>query len=72
MFDSISAFNELGSVDWKQSIKAEVGDTVYIYVAAPIKAIKLKCKVTKVNLLDIEIDDSKFVLDMKKSMIAYG
>lgn len=63
MFDAISAFKELGSVDWKQSIKVEVGDTIYIYVAAPIKAIRLKCKVTEVNLSDIGIDDSKYVLD---------
>lgn len=40
-----------------------MGDIVYIYVCSPIKAIKYKCKVNKVNLECIEIDDSEFVLN---------
>lgn len=40
-----------------------MGDIVYIYVGSPIKAIKYKCKVNKVNLECIEIDDSEFVLN---------
>ncbi len=63
MFDAVGAFAELGKVDWRQVIKAEVGDTVYIYVAAPIKAIKIKCKVIEVNLPTETIEDSKFTLD---------
>lgn len=62
-FDAEGAFDEFGCVDWKQGIKAEVDDIVYIYVAAPIKAIKLKCRVTKINMDTIETDDSKYTLD---------
>lgn len=35
---------------WKQSTNIQVGDTVYLYVTAPIKAVKYKCEVREVNL----------------------
>ena len=58
------AFSELKTLDWKQSSpKIEVGDIVYIYVSKPVQAIRYKCKVNKVNLPQIEIDDSKFVIN---------
>ena len=58
------AFAELKTLDWKQtSPKMEVGDIVYIYVSKPVQAIRYKCKVNKVNLPQIEIDDSKFVIN---------
>lgn len=60
MYDAIGAFKELGSVDWRQVIKADVGDIVFIYVAAPVKAIRLKCKVSEVNLPSEKIEDSQF------------
>lgn len=62
-FDAEGAFDEFGCVDWKQGIMAEVGDIIYIYVSAPIKAIRLKCKVIKINMNAIETDDSKYTLD---------
>ena len=58
------AFAALKKLDWKQtSPKMKVGDIVYIYVSKPVRAIRYKCKVTKVNLKEIEIDDSAFVID---------
>ena len=63
-YDVIGAFTELRCLDWKQSVKSiAVGDEVFIYVGSPIKAIKYKCKVNKVNLSNVEIDDSKFIVD---------
>ena len=63
-YDVEGAFNKLKRLDWKQSNKSiEIGDEVYIYIGAPISAIKYKCKVNKVNLDYIEIDDSEFVLN---------
>ena len=58
-----AAFSKLQVVDWKQSFNANVGDTVYIYVAAPIKAVKYKCTVVDTNKPKITIDDSEFVVD---------
>jgi hypothetical protein len=62
-YDAEGAFNEFGSIDWKQVIKADIGDIVFIYVAAPIKAIRFKCRVIKVNMDEIETDDSKYIID---------
>ena len=63
-YDVIGAFNKLECLDWKQSVKSiDVGDEVFIYVGAPIKAVKFRCKVTKTNLPEIEIDDSDFVVN---------
>ncbi len=63
MYDAEAAFDELFQIDWKQNIKAEIGDVVYIYVAAPVKSIRLKCKVIKLDMPKVEIDDDKFTLD---------
>lgn len=58
------AFSELKSLDWKQtSQNIDAGDIVYIYVSSPVMTIKYKCKVNKVNLEEIEIDDSKFIIN---------
>lgn len=63
-YDVEGAFKKLRRIDWKQSNKSiEVGDEVFIYITKPIQAIKYKCKVNKVNLECIEIDDSEFVLN---------
>ena len=63
-YDITGAFEKMNNLDWKQSsTKIQPGDIVYIYVAKPVQAIIYKCKVNKVNLSDIEIDDSEFVID---------
>ena len=50
-YDVFGAFRDLKKLDWKQSNpKIEIGDIVYIYVGAPVKAIMFKCRVTKVGL----------------------
>ena len=63
-YDVIGAFGRLPKIDWKQSMKnVSVGDIVYVYVGKPIMAILFKCRVNKVNLPCIEIDDHEFVID---------
>ncbi|MDE6502214.1 MAG: hypothetical protein K2L10_09035 [Ruminococcus sp.] len=58
------AFEKMKNLDWKQSNKnIHKDDIVYIYVGKPVQAIVYKCKVNKVNLSNIEIDDSEFVID---------
>lgn len=62
-YDVVGAFNKLKTLDWKQSNKnIAVGDIVYIYVSAPTSAIKYQCKVNKVLLETIEIDDTEFMI----------
>lgn len=46
-------------------------DMVYIYVGRPIMAIKFKCRVNKINLTSIEIDDSEFVI-IGDNYVNYG
>ena len=60
MYDAIGAFRALKQVDWRQNINAEVGDTAFIYVARPVKAIRLKCNVITVDLPSPKIEDSQF------------
>ncbi|MDE5834883.1 MAG: hypothetical protein K2H26_05120 [Ruminococcus sp.] len=58
------AFEKMKNLDWKQSNKnIHQDDIVYIYVGKPVQAIVYKCKVNKVNLSNIEIDDSEFIID---------
>lgn len=58
------AFKTLKKLDWKQaSNKMKIGDIVYIYVSKPVMAIRYKCKINKVDLKEIEIDDSAFVVN---------
>ncbi len=37
-------------IDWKQGRGIKTGDTVYIYVGAPVSAIMFKCKVTETDV----------------------
>ena len=39
-----------GTFTWKQSNNICVGDYVYLYVAAPVSAIKYKCKAVEVDI----------------------
>lgn len=61
-YDVFGAFKELKRIDWKQSSNVEKGALVYIYVGAPVSAIKYKCRAVEVDKPEVTIDDSKFVL----------
>lgn len=57
------ALRNLGKIEWLQNIKLtniNIGDIVYLYEAAPVKAIRWKCKVTDVQREDSIIDDSAY------------
>ena len=58
----VRAFQTLKKLDWKQSTNVEVGAFVYIYVGAPISAIKFKCKAIVVDKIESTIDDSGFMI----------
>ena len=49
-YDIESAFEESDEIDWKQGAGIIKGDTVYMYVGAPVSAILYKCKVTETNI----------------------
>ena len=49
-YDVEHAFDHQKEIDWKQGSGIKVGDTVYMYCAAPVSAILYKCKVLKTNI----------------------
>ena len=49
-YDIEQAFEAADEIDWKQGAGIRDGDTVFVYVAAPVSAILYKCRVTKTNI----------------------
>ncbi|MCH5352486.1 MAG: MmcQ/YjbR family DNA-binding protein [Acutalibacter sp.] len=49
-FDLQKAFSESDTILWKQSSHIAVGDTVFLYVAAPFSAILYQCRALEVNI----------------------
>lgn len=49
-YDVQAAFDESDEINWKQGKGIKTGDTVFLYVAAPVSAILYKCLVTKTDI----------------------
>lgn len=49
-FDIIHAFDHADEINWKQGAGIKAGDTVFMYVGAPISAILYKCMVTETDI----------------------
>ena len=49
-YDIVHAFDDTDEIDWKQGAGIRIGDTVFMYVAAPVSAILYKCKVTETDI----------------------
>ncbi len=49
-YDIIGAFEKSDTSLWKQKGKIYVGDTIYLYLAAPISAILFRCEVIENNI----------------------
>ncbi|ERL22335.1 hypothetical protein HMPREF1986_00599 [Oribacterium sp. oral taxon 078 str. F0263] len=49
-YDIEHAFDDTDTIDWKQGAGIRKGDTVYMYVAAPVSTILYKCKVTETDI----------------------
>lgn len=49
-YDIVHAFEEADEIDWKQGAGIRTGDTVFMYVGAPVSAILYKCKVTETDI----------------------
>lgn len=49
-YDVVGAFEADKIITWKQSSDIHVGDTVYMYVAAPYSSIMYKCKAIEVDI----------------------
>ncbi len=49
-YDIEHAFDDVKEIDWKQGRGIKTGDTVFIYVGAPVSAIMFQCKVTETDV----------------------
>lgn len=49
-YDILHAFDSAETIQWKQSGNMKAGDTVFMYVAAPVSAILYKCRVTESDI----------------------
>lgn len=49
-YDILHAFDNAETIQWKQSGNMKAGDTVFMYVAAPVSEILYKCKVTESDI----------------------
>ena len=64
-FDVAEAFEQRDVITWKQGAGIRTGDTVYMYVGAPVSAILYKCAVTET---DIPYDHSDEHITIKALM----
>ena len=55
MYDHASAFQRWGFIDWRQNLKFNVGDTVYIYCTRPFMKVMYKTIVDKISMSSEEI-----------------
>lgn len=49
-YDIERAFESANEIRWKQGAGIKKGDTVFMYVAAPVSAILYKCRVTETDI----------------------
>jgi hypothetical protein len=71
-FDTIRAFEDLRTLDWKQyNCKFKVDDIVYIYFGLPEQKVRIKCKVVKADMPHTEIDDRKYIVGIEYYELDY-
>ena len=49
-YDVVGAFAARDEIEWKQGAGIRTGDTVYLYVGAPVSAILFACEVGETNI----------------------
>ncbi len=49
-YDIVHAFDDADEIDWKQGAGIITGDTVFMYVGAPVSAVLYKCIVTETDI----------------------
>lgn len=68
VYDVIGHFEKEETINWHQTSKIEKGDTVYIYMGAPISSITHKCTAIEVNLpIKYENWDKAMLLKLEKT-----
>lgn len=66
-YDIVGAFEKLDTIEWNQTHKANIGDTVYLYIGGDYKSIMYKCEVIATDLIgNRSNEDYEFYKDMDK------
>ena len=65
-YDIEHAFDQAEIIEWKQSSSIKTGDTVYLYVAAPVSAILYQCKAVEVDIPYHYQDENLTITTMMK------
>lgn len=65
-YDIEHAFDETDTINWKQGSGIKVGDTVFLYVGAPVSTILYKCKVTETDIPYDYADDNLTIKALMK------
>lgn len=60
-YDIVHAFDDTDVIEWKQGAGIKKGDTVFLYVGAPVSAIMYKCRVTETGI-PYEYQDGKLTI----------
>lgn len=67
VYNHFESFYDNGFIDWHQSAKYEIGDTVYVYLAKPHQRICFETIVERNNMSSLEtFDDSKYWVNENK------
>ena len=66
-YDIVHAFDHTDCIDWKQGSGIKKGDTVFMYVGAPVSAILYKCKVNN----DDRALDSRYDLCSSRDEVTF-
>ena len=61
-YDIVNAFNDRDIIEWKQGRSIRTGDTVFMYVGAPVSAVLYKCSVTETGI-PYGYSDSNITID---------
>lgn len=59
IYDHVSAFNEFGYIDWRQTANYQIDDIVYIYATRPYMKVMFKTIVERTDMLFEEITDDE-------------
>ena len=71
-FDIRKHFETNNIVVWRNSFTIKAGDWVYIYLSAPVSAIKYRCRVITDIVTDEIINENQYAIPMKESHNYYS
>ncbi len=63
IYDAEAALREYGRLLWHQQCNVAAGDVAYLYVTAPVKAIRCKCLIGEADVPFDDGEDDGYIID---------